>query len=389
MRLLVVTSQFPIAGDPLRGRPILQTVRELARIARVDVASPVAVYPQWALPGSYPFHEPEEGYQPLPGVATRYVRYRAFPKLSRAFNGWACTRALLREVPQAGYDLVLGYWMYPDGFGAVGWARRHGLPVVCGTRGSDLLLPDWLTNWQTGRAVRGADRVLTVSRQLAKVAAARYGADPSRIAVITNGCDTSLFRPADRAAARHALAVAADSELIVYVGRLVFDKGLRELVEAAAGLNTTRPRLSVALVGEGPMRAELEQLIAQRRAPVRLVGPADPASVARWMTAANLVSLPSYSEGNPNVVLEALSCGRAVVATRVPGIMEVTAADTAVLVEPRDSSALQLGLDEALNRQWDEPGIAARNSRSWAQVAQETLAECERAIASRGPGGLT
>jgi glycosyltransferase involved in cell wall biosynthesis len=169
----------------------------------------------------------------------------------------------------------------------------------------------------------------------------------------------------------------------VYVGRLVFDKGLRELVEAAAGLTGTRPRLSVALVGEGPMRAELEQLIAQRRAPVRLIGPADPASVARWMTAANLVSLPSYSEGNPNVVLEALSCGRAVVATRVPGVIEVTADDTAVLVEPRDSRALQLGLDEALNRSWDEADIASRNSRSWAQVAAETLVECGRVVAAR------
>ncbi len=381
MRILVVTSQFPIAGDPLRGRPIFQTLRELARIAAIEVASPVAVYPQWALPGSYPFHAPEQGYQPLPGVPTRYVRYRAFPKLSRAFNGWSCARALLRDVPAGDYDLVLSYWMYPDCFGALGWARRHGIPVVCGTRGSDLLVPDWLTNWQTRRAVSGADRVLAVSRQLAKMACSRYGADAARVAVIPNGCDTALFRPADRAAARTALAVPPDSELIVYVGRLVFDKGLRELVEAAAGLTGTRPRLSVALVGEGPMRDELEQLIVRRHAPVRLIGPADPASVARWMTAANLVSLPSYSEGNPNVVLEALSCGRAVVATRVPGVMEVTADDTAVLVEPHDSRALQLGLDEALNRHWDEVGIASRHSRSWAQVAAETLIECGRVVA--------
>jgi glycosyltransferase involved in cell wall biosynthesis len=316
-----------------------------------------------------------------------YARYRAFPKLSRAFNGWSCTRALLRDVPVADYDVVLSYWMYPDCFGALGWARRHGLPVVCGTRGSDLLVPDWLTNWQTRRAVSGADRVLAVSRQLAKMACSRYGAPASRVAVIPNGCDTSLFRPADRAAARTALAVAPDSELIVYVGRLVFDKGLRELVEAAAGLTGTRPRLAVSLVGEGPMRAELEQLIARLHAPVRLIGPADPVSVARWMTAANLVSLPSYSEGNPNVVLEALSCGRAVVATRVPGVMEVTAEDTAVLVEPHDSRALQLGLDEALNRRWDEAGIASRHSRSWAQVAAETLIECGRVVAALRAAG--
>ena len=58
MRILVVTSQFPIAGEPNRGRPILQTVHELARLADVRVLSPVATYPRWATPRSYLFRAP-------------------------------------------------------------------------------------------------------------------------------------------------------------------------------------------------------------------------------------------------------------------------------------------------------------------------------------------
>lgn len=385
MRILVVTSQFPLAADPLRGRPILQTVRALAELADIEVASPVAMYPRWALPNRYPFHAPDPDYKPLRGVPVRYVPYRAFPGLSRALNGRACARALLRDVPYNGHDVVLAYWMYPDAFGALAWAKARRLPLVCGARGSDLLLPGPMAGSQTRRAVRGADRLLAVSRQLADVAVSRYGADAARVAVIPNGCDTTVFRPADRLAARSALAVAADSELVVYVGRLVAGKGLRELVDAAAALAGTRRRLSVVLVGEGPMRGELETLVAQRHAPVRLVGAADPETVARWMTAANLVTLPSYSEGNPNVVLEALSCGRPLVATQVPGIASLTSDDTAVLVAPRDSQALLRGLDAALERRWDEAGIAARHARSWAQVAGETLAECSRAAAAR-PG---
>lgn len=387
MRILVISSQFPLAADPLRGRPILQTVRELARIAEVEVASPVAIYPRWALPSRYPFHEPDPGYRPLPGIPTRYVRYRALPGLTRAFNGWACARALLRDVPRGLHDVVLGYWLYPDCFGALAWARARQLPVVCGARGSDLLRASGLTKVQVRRVVRGADRLLAVSPQLADVAARGLGADPARIAVLPNGCDTTLFRLADRDAARSALGIAADSELVVYVGRLVAEKGLRELVDAAAALAATRPRLAVVLVGEGPMQGELERRIAQQRAPVRRVGSAGPEVVARWMAAANLVSLPSYSEGNPNVLLESLACGRAVVATQVPGIAAVVAPDNAVLVPPRDSRALQLALDEALARRWDEKGIAARYARSWAQVAAETLAECERAIAARARMG--
>lgn len=387
MRILVVTSQFPIAGDPLRGRPILQTVRELAKLADVTVASPVAVYPRWARPGSYPFHAPVDGFQPLAGVTTRYIRYPAFPKLSRAINGRSCARALLRQLPDDAYDLVLAYWMYPDAFGALAWAQRHGVPIVSGSRGSDLLVPDWLTRWQTRRAVSGADHLLTVSRQLAEVACREYGAQPERTSVIPNGCDTSLFRPADRAEARAALGVAPDARLVVYVGRLVFDKGLQELVEAAAALARSESKLWVVLIGEGPMRAELQALIAHQQAPVTLAGAAEPSQVARWMAASDLVTLPSYSEGNPNVILEALACGRAVVATRVPGIVAATDADTAVLVEPRNASALQEGLANAFARRWDESSIAARHARSWAQVASETLAECQRVLDSHARAG--
>ena len=53
MRILIVTSQFPIAGEPNRGRPVYQTVRELSRLAEVKVISPIATYPRWAQPRSY------------------------------------------------------------------------------------------------------------------------------------------------------------------------------------------------------------------------------------------------------------------------------------------------------------------------------------------------
>jgi glycosyltransferase involved in cell wall biosynthesis len=379
LRLLVVSSQFPIAGDPLRGRPILQTVRELARLAQVSVVSPVAVYPAWAQPGSYAFHAPNSDYQPLCGVSTRYVPYKAFPKLSRAFNGDACAKVLLRDIPNDRYDLVLGYWIYPDCYGALRWAQYHGVPIICGARGSDLLVTDTLSRRQTALAVSGADRVLTVSRQLGDSAVTEFGAHRDRLAVIPNGCDTEIFCLRDRAAARAQLDLPEEKLVVFYVGRLVAEKGLRELVEASAQLAKQRPQLLVALAGNGPMQDELTALIRETEAPVRLLGQTTPADIAQWMAAANLVTLPSYSEGNPNVILEALACGRAVLATRVGGIVEATDADNAVLVEARSIEALRAGMDLALDRVWNEPAIAARHARSWGVVAAETLAECERA----------
>jgi teichuronic acid biosynthesis glycosyltransferase TuaC len=214
------------------------------------------------------------------------------------------------------------------------------------------------------------------------VASVAYGADPRRVRVIANGCDAGIFRPQSRGAVRAALGIEPDARLVVYVGRLVAEKGLRELLAAAALLAAADPRLQFALVGEGPLRGELERWIAANPGTrVRLPGAQAPADVARWMAASDLVTLPSYSEGHPNVLVEALACGRPVVATPVGGIPEVVDAASGVLVKPRDVPALVEGLHDALMRDWSETALAARFSRDWAQVAADTLRACEEAMA--------
>jgi glycosyltransferase involved in cell wall biosynthesis len=177
------------------------------------------------------------------------------------------------------------------------------------------------------------------------------------------------------------LGLAEDAEMVLYVGRLVAEKGLRELLDAAGRLHGSRPRLQLALVGEGPLRTELQALASATGVPVHFAGAQPPAEVARWMAASNLVTLPSYSEGHPNVLVEALACGRPVVATPVGGIPEVVDASSGLLVPVRDAAALATGLTQALQRDWDSSTLAARFSRSWQQVAQETLQACEQALA--------
>ena len=382
MRILIVTSQFPIAGEPNRGRPILQTVRELSRMATVQVACPTAVYPAWARPRSYLFRAPRARGD-VDGCDVRYLPYNALPLVSRPLNGWQSGRVLDDVVAGFAPDLVLAYWLYPDAYGALLSARRAGLPLVAGARGSDIRVRDPVSRRLTRTVVGGADRLLVVSRDLGRLAVSDYGADPARIEAIANGCDASLFKPAPRAATRAALGVADDTELVVYVGRLVAEKGLRELVQSTRALAPKRPRLQVVLVGEGPLRGELDAACSAEPAlPVQCVGAQPPTAVAAWMAAADVLTLPSYSEGHPNVLVEALACGTPVVATDVGGIPEVVDDDCGVLVPVRDCAALSAGLVTALERCWDHPALARRFSRGWDQVARETLQACERALAS-------
>lgn len=380
MRLLIVTSQFPIAGEPNRGRPVYQTIRELSRLATVRVVSPVATYPRWAQPRSYLFRASDDT-QAVEGCDVEYVRYPALPAVTRPLNGWSCARALHAPLKAFAPDLVLSYWLYPDAYGAMLAARKAGLPLVAGARGSDLRVRDVISRALTRPVVRAAQRLLVVSEDLGRVAVENYGADAARIRTIPNGCDASLFHPADRSAARAHLGLAGDAEVVTYVGRLVAEKGLRELLDACRTLSAARPRLRLVLVGEGPMREEIAaRLAADPSLQVTLAGAQPPAEVARWMAASDLVTLPSYSEGHPNVLVEALACGRPVVATPVGGIPEVVDAESGILVPAHDAAALAVGLAQALDRRWDESALARKFSRDWRQVAEGTLEACEQAL---------
>ena len=380
MRILIVTSQFPIAGEPNRGRPVYQTVTALSRMAQVRVLSPVASYPSWARPRSYLYRASDTAH-PVEGCDVRYLDYPPQPPRSRPRDGWLCGRT--RHAPQRDFapDVVLGYWLYPDAYGAMLAARRARLPLVVGARGSDLRVRDRISRALTRPVLHNARRILVVSEDLGRVAVDGYGADPRRIRVIPNGCDAAIFHPQDRGAARAALGIPEQARLVVYIGRLVPEKGLRELLDAMDMLAGTDPAVSLAMIGEGPMRAELEARIAAMPAGrARLVGAQPPADVARWMAAADLVTLPSYSEGHPNVLVEAAACGRPVVATPVGGIPEVVDGATGILVPPRDAPALAGGLREVLARIWDGSALAARFSRDWEQVARDTLQACQEAI---------
>lgn len=381
MRILVVTSQFPVAGEPTRGRPIQQTVAELGYLADVRVLSPVARYPRWAMPKSYLFREPDPAYR-VPGCDVAYVTYPALPLLSRPFNGWLCGRALLDQARRFRPEVILAYWLYPDASGALQVAKSLGVPLVAGARGSDIRVRDAISRRLTAPVVRRARRLLVVSADLGRMAVRDYGADPGCVRVIANGCDAATFHRRDRAEARARCAIDPGCELVLYVGRLVAEKGLRELVEAVQGLRGTHPRAELVLVGDGPMRDELETLAANPANRLRLVGAQAPEEVAHWMAACDLLALPSYSEGHPNVLVEALACGRPVVSTPVGGVPEVVDDSCAILVPPRDAAALSAALAGVLERDWDESLLSRRFSRSWGEVANETLAACTEAVAA-------
>jgi glycosyltransferase involved in cell wall biosynthesis len=300
--------------------------------------------------------------------------------VTRPFNGAVCARILLPHVRLSRPDVILNYWLYPDGYAAVRVGRELGVPVIVGAIGSDLRRRnDPFTIRFVRQTMLQADAVITVSQELRQQAVAQ-GVPAEKVTAILNGCDTSVFFPGDRATARGEVGCDPAGELIVYAGNLLVTKGLGELMQAFLELAKSRPQLHLAIVGQGPYGETLARRAAAAGTVDRVImaGRCDAKGIAQWMRAADVFCLPSYSEGCPNVVVEALACGRPVVATRVGGIPELVNENCGTLVSPRDAVALHAALAAALTKQWEPKEIASTSTRSWEQVAAETLAVCHK-----------
>jgi glycosyltransferase involved in cell wall biosynthesis len=169
----------------------------------------------------------------------------------------------------------------------------------------------------------------------------------------------------------------------VYVGGLVDSKGIQELAAAAEPLLRRHERFQLVCVGDGPARNRLVALARRvgRERAVALPGRVAPDAVPRFLQAADFLVLPSYSEGMPQAVLEAMNCGLAVVATRVGGTPEaVLDGQTGLLVEAKNVEQLRAAMermlaDEAFRVAAGQRGLTRAREVFDAERNARTLAE--------------
>lgn len=386
LRIAVVTPMLPVPYDQTRGRYIHETARSLGKLATVRTFFQTLQYPR--VPGlrsrSFIYGSVGADYQ-LDGCDVEAYTYPALPVVTRGLNGHLASWALTPRARQFKPDVMLGYWVYPDGYAALRTARSLNIPCVIGALGSDIHVRSGINDRMTRLAIEGADALVTVSEAMRQYAIQEFDAAPERVHTVVNGFNTAVFRPLDGAATRAKHGVKPDEKLIVYVGRFVEAKGMRELIEAFQNLAARDAKVTLALVGDGTMKDALIEMVRSTglAGRVHLPGGQPPEVVAEWINAANLLTLPSWSEGYPNVVVEAVACGRPVVATDVGGVKEILNASNGVMVPARDANALARAFEDVLNRPWDQAAIAAQIRRTWDDVAADTLAVCEAVVAAR------
>jgi glycosyltransferase involved in cell wall biosynthesis len=192
-----------------------------------------------------------------------------------------------------------------------------------------------------------ADAVIANSDAL-RADCLELGVAPDKLHVIPNGVDLELFVPADKTAMKQSLGLDPARLWVLYCGNLRAVKGVDLLAEAIPSLRVARPELGFVLVGDGELRAKLQQRLATfvRDGSVIMTGALPQASVARYMSAADLLVLPSRSEARSNVIVEALACQTPGAAAAVGGIPEVVRPEHGRLFAPGAAQAIVQALLE-------------------------------------------
>lgn len=353
LRVLTLASLFPDITRPRLG-PFVER-QTLGLAAHPDVELQV-IAPIGLPPFPLSLHRHYRGFSCVPeaedwkGLRVHRPRFLHLPGTKGRFDAGAMARRLmpiLTDIRQTfPFDIIDAEFFFPDGPAAIALGAHFGVPASIKARGADIHF--WGQNAPTAHQVRAAGRsadgLLAVSEAL-KGDMARIGMPLDRITVHYTGVDLDKFTVQDRAIAKAKRGVSGP--LIVSVGALIPRKGQSLVIDALPHL----PDAQLVLIGEGEDRTRLSQQaeamgVADR---VTFTGNLPHEEIAAWLSAADVMALPSASEGLANAWVEALACGTPLVITNAGGAREVLTDDSAGHIVERTADGVLAGLQSVLN----------------------------------------
>jgi teichuronic acid biosynthesis glycosyltransferase TuaC len=317
LHVLTLTPFFPSAGDEVSGCFIAESNKQLEQFGVRSSVMAVA-----------PIHYPrKKANQSAPADWVRYPQIPGNLGLSNA-GRWLYAR-LLAEVPRLHrrrpIDVIHAHAALPCGHAAALLSRHLDIRFVVTLHGLDVFntcfLGGMATAWRRQASIdvyRAARTIICISDKVQQLL--RDGMQEGvRSTVVYNGTDPNFFSPASSAAPPQR------GDEILIVGNLLVSKGHELVLRAMRQLEASFPQLRCRIIGEGPDRVRLEALarelgIARR---VQFEGRKSRAEVADAMRACSVFVLPSRHEGLGCVYLEAMACGKPVMACRGQGIDEI------------------------------------------------------------------
>ncbi|WP_437131855.1 teichuronic acid biosynthesis protein TuaC [Bacillus atrophaeus] len=359
MKILWITSVYPSAQKPGEGVFHETQAQELYKLG-IDITvicpRPFHPAPVRMLKKAYRKKDARPEYEIRKGIPVYRPLYQALPgQLKWAQPHRRIAASVLRTIRKnrLNAELIHAHFAMPSGGTAAIVSQALGIPYMLTLHGSDVnIYPHYSKGaYKAFRtAVQSAADVLAVSPKLQEQTRKLTGVNST---VLPIGIQLGRFQENEMSKHefRKKLGLPQDRILFVYIGRLVKEKGIFELAEATDSLDE---RFTAVFVGDGPAKPMLEH-----KDKIILTGQVPNQKVKEYLLAADMFVLPSYSEGMPTVVIEALSLQVPVICTDVGGAGFLFGDHRHLLIEPKSSLALTNAIVSYADQDGWKPDVSA------------------------------
>jgi len=372
--LTIITNLYPLPWEPNRATFNKQQFEQLDEVYQRNMLIPVA-FGDW-FKNRKLFKQTE---------SIRYVPYFYTPKIGRRFYSIFLFFSILIHsglwLRRKKNHILFASWAFPEAIAASWLSKIYQTKFYFKVHGNDINLHGNIKPRakQIVAASQHANAVISVSNAL-KEKMISMGVEKSKIKVIYNGVNHQVFGAIE--------VTPISSPYILFVGNLKKEKGIFELLNGFAEVCHLYPDLTLVYAGPGANKAILQKQAERLNIShkVRMLGTINHRDLPQLMVNARLVALPSYNEGVPNVLLEAMACGTPVLASNVGGIPEVI--DQKIcghLVEAKQSHAVADGLKLVLSKNWSRSDIKTHSRQfSWQKNKENLLGilETDEALAN-------
>lgn len=378
MRILMLTTSFPQKKEDFAGIFVYELAKGLVRLGYdINVICPSSTE--------------TKGFEVMDGIKVyrfNYVIPRILQKVAYGdgiFHNLRKDLLARLELPlffffflikaivlcNKGCNLLHVHFLF-SGLIGIFVAKIYKIRIVLTTHGSDInyLEKSALLRKAGLFILRRVHRVIAVSNSL-RQKMVEIGISDRKITVIPNGVNPLDFKPRKR---------KKDGFRLLWVGRLVEEKGVVYLVEALKWVREKLPDVKLILIGEGKLKERLKRLSHNLSLyNIDFIGKINHSAISEYMNSADLFILPSLREGLPLVLLEAMATGLPVIATSVGGIKDVIVHEkSGILIPPKKPRLLAekiiyLLKDEDLRKRIGEDGRRrVEEYFTWDRITKET-----------------
>lgn len=380
--LLVLSKNYPSTELPNSGTFVHERVKMLCKFYKVIVVAPVPYVPP--IPLLKIFSKKWFSFRKIPkkhkldDILILRPRYFIFPKsLFLSLQGYSLLFSLKKFLRREKicFDVIISHFAFPEGFAGAKVSIERKIPHYLTIHGSDINIyfqKKIVANF-IYVALNISEHIFTVSKKLKEVISKKtpFG---YKTTVVNNGYDPSSFYPKNKQKCKKTLAIEEKKNLIIYVGSITAKKGIFNLLIAYKKLANKLPNTLLYLIGPGDISRYKKICDKYKIKGTTFVGVVEHKKIPLWLNSANVLVLPSFSEGFPTILAEAIGTGVPVVASDVGGVNEIVNSSNGVLINPYSIVSIYDGLLYSLNKKWDLKKIS-RDSHylSWENIVKKEI----------------